>query len=72
VALLEECATVEVVFEVSMLKFKLESVWNFWLPMEDSPLLAAFGSRYRILGSSNTMSAWILPCFCHDDNELNL
>jgi hypothetical protein len=37
--------------------FKLCPVWN------ESLLLGAFGSRCRILGSSSTMSAWMLPCF---------
>ena len=34
-----------------------------WLPKKASLLLAAFGSRYRTLDSSSTMSAWVLPCF---------
>jgi hypothetical protein len=40
--------------------------------LEDRSLLAAFGIRCRVLSSSNTMPAWKLACFWHDDNGLNL
>ena len=35
-------------------------------------LLAAFSWRCGTLRSSCTMPAWMLPCFCLDDNGLNL
>jgi hypothetical protein len=40
--------------------------------MKASILLAAFRWRCRIVSSSCTMPAWMLPCPCLDDNGLNL
>ena len=60
---------------------KLQEVCHSGDGLGDSPpscqrmlilFLASFVSRYRTFISSYIMPAWMLPCFCLEDNRLSL